>query len=80
MSGQLLSRVRKSVLPQTGDTWKSIAMRELSSMDEASAVSSLQSWNLHVFVRAPAPAGSPREGNPILPSDVIFVEPPLAGE
>ena len=55
-------------------------MRELSSMDEASAVSSLQSWNLHVFMRAPAPAGSPREGNPILPSDVIFVEPPLAGE
>jgi hypothetical protein len=36
----------------------------------------LQSWNLHVFMRPAAPEGSSRHGNPILPSDVIFVEPP----
>ena len=78
MSDDTLSRVRKSILPSEGDNWTSIAKRELADMDEANAVSSLQSWNLHVFMRAPAPEGSPRAGNPVLPSDVIFIEPPLA--
>ena len=73
-----LAIVRKSILPQAGDTWASIAARELPSMKTEDAVSSLQSWNLHVFMRAPAPEGSPRAGNPILPSDVIFIEPPMA--
>jgi len=73
-----LSVVRKSILPEAGDSWASIAGRELPSVSEQEAVSSLQSWNLHVYMRAPAPEGSPRAGNPILPSDVIFVEPPLA--
>ena len=36
----------------------------------------LQSWNLHVDMRAVLGTGGP--GNPILPSDIIFVEPPLA--
>ena len=73
-----LSVVRKSIRPSSGDSWASIAQRELSDMSEKDGVSSLQSWNLHVYMRAPAPEGSPRAGNPILPSDVIFVEPPLA--
>jgi hypothetical protein len=73
-----LSDVRKSILPAAGDTWASIARRELPDLDEKQAVSGLQSWNLHVFMRAPAPEGSSRQGNPILPSDVIFIEPPLA--
>jgi hypothetical protein len=73
-----LSVVRRSILPLPGDTWSSIAARELKSMSEAEGVASLQSWNLHVFMRAPPPPGSAREGNPILPSDVIFVEPPQA--
>ncbi len=73
-----LSRVRKSVLPRPGDTWESIARRELSAVEEATAVSSLQSWNLHVFMRAIGAAGGVRGTNPILPSDVIFVEPPQA--
>lgn len=78
MAAAELSRVRKSVLPQGGDTWDSIAKRELPEMDEAKAVSSLQSWNLHVFMRAAGAAGGVRGNNPILPSDVIFVEAPLA--
>lgn len=80
MSTDTLARVRQSVLPRSGDTWDSIAQRELPERDRSEAVSKLQSWNLHVFMRAPAPEGSPRAGNPILPSDVIFVEPPRAGE
>lgn len=73
-----LSTVRRSIRPEAGDTWGSIAARELPGMDEEPAVQLLQSINLHVFMRPAAPAGSPREGNPILPSDVIFIEPPAA--
>lgn len=76
MPGASLSDVRKSIRPEAGDTWSLIAIRELPDLEEKQAVSQLQSWNLHVFMRAPAPEGSPRAGNPILPSDVIFVEPP----
>ncbi|WP_273183497.1 hypothetical protein [Hyphomonas adhaerens] len=73
-----LTRVRKSILPAAGDTWQSIAKRELSGMNEDEGVSSLQSWNLHVFMRSSGAAGGPKSGNPILPSDVIFVEPPMS--
>jgi len=79
MSNARLKPVRRSILPQPEDTWQSIAKRELSEKPAEDGVSALQSWNLHVFMRAPAPADSPRAGNPILPSDVIFVEPPLKG-
>jgi hypothetical protein len=47
--------------------------------DNEELIGQLQSWNLHVFMRPPAEPGSPHEKNPILPSDVIFLEPPLAG-
>ncbi|MGD8416581.1 MAG: hypothetical protein PVH91_05955 [Pseudomonadales bacterium] len=73
-----LNTVRRSTFPQEGDTWASIAARELAAEDRDAAVSQLQSWNLHVFMRPAAPEGSPRHGNPILPSDVIFLEPPQA--
>lgn len=73
-----LSPVRKSISPMAGDGWAEIARRALPGLPEAEAVGQLQSWNLHVFLRAPAPADSPRAGNPVLPSDVIFIEPPLA--
>jgi len=73
-----LSRVRKSILPAAGDTWQSIASRELSDMKTEEGVSSLQSWNLHVFMRSSGAVGGPKSGNPILPSDVIFVEPPMS--
>lgn len=70
--------VRRSIFPQEGDTWQSIAARELGG-DGEETTGQLQSWNLHVFMRPAAPEGSARAGNPILPSDVIFLEPPKAG-
>ncbi|MEJ2089143.1 MAG: hypothetical protein P8Y69_11870 [Gammaproteobacteria bacterium] len=73
-----LSTVRRSTFPREGDTWQSIAARELPDKETDAAVQALQSWNLHVFMRPAAPEGSPRHGNPILPSDVIFLEPPGA--
>lgn len=75
----MLSKQRKSTFPETADTWQSIAARELPDIDSEQVVGELQSWNLHVFMRPKAPPGSPREGNPILPSDVIFLEAPVAG-
>ncbi len=71
-----LSRVRRSIVPRDGDSWAAIAARELPEVAEDQAVSSLQSWNLHVFTRAFLRTGAPDK--PILPSDIIFVEPPLA--
>ena len=79
MTNESSSPVRRAIHPQAGDTWQSIAARELREQPEEQAVQLLQSLNLHVFMRPAAPAGSPREGNPILPSDVIFLEPPGAG-
>ena len=71
-----LSRVRRSVVPAKGDDWADIARRELPGVDVADGVARLQSWNLHVYMRAVI--GTVGPGNPILPSDIIFVEPPLA--
>lgn len=72
-----MKTVRRSIFPTAEDTWDTIAARELPDMDPAQAVGNLQSWNLHVFARR-TPADSPRAGNPILPSDIIFVEAPSA--
>ena len=74
-----LSETRRWIRPGARDDWQSIAARELSGMPVDDAVSALQSWNFHVFMRPAAPADSPRAGNPILPSDVIFLEAPRAG-
>ena len=68
--------IRRSIFPDEGDSWSSIAARELPDTPEREAADLLQSWNLHVFMRPAASAGSSRHSNPILPSDVIFVEPP----
>ncbi len=76
MSTSPLSTIRRSVFPLAGDSWASIVSRELAGTPEAEGVGLLQSWNMHVFMRAAAPVGSSRHGNPILPSDVIFVEAP----
>ena len=71
-----LSRVRASVVPSIGDTWADIAGRALPGTPATEAVAQLQSWNLHVFMRAARAGGG--QDHPFLPSDVIFIEPPLA--
>lgn len=73
-----LQPVRRSIAPEAQDTWATIAARELPDTPQSEAVQLLQSVNLHVFMRPAAPEGSPRAGNPILPSDIIFLEPPRA--
>ena len=60
------------------DTWASIAERELSDQPQEAAVAQLQSWNLHVFARRVIDDATGEMGNPILPSDILFLEPPLA--
>lgn len=77
MKAATLSEIRRFVHPGGDDTWESIAQRELGNLPPAEAVQKLQSWNLHVFMRPKARIGTARAGNPILPSDVIFVEAPL---
>ena len=76
----MLSAQRRSIHPEAEDTWQSIAARELKDLPQDQALTALQSWNLHVFMRPAAPADSPRAGNPILPSDVIFLEAPVAAK
>ncbi|HAT25495.1 MAG TPA: hypothetical protein DCS89_00655 [Gammaproteobacteria bacterium] len=73
-----LNETRKSIFPEGQDTWESIAQRELPDMGSEEAIGMLQSWNLHVFMRPAAAKDSTRAGNPILPSDIIFVAPPQA--
>lgn len=53
--------------PEPGDTLATIAARELGGPAE----DDLASWNLHLAARAPiGPPGS------LLPSDIVFLEPP----
>ncbi len=72
-----LPPARKFIRPQPEDDWDSIASRELPNIAQEEAVSMLQSWNFHVFMRPAAAADSPRAGDPILPSDIIFLEAPI---
>jgi len=71
-----LNESRKSIFPESQDTWESIALRELPDVGSEEAIGILQSWNLHVYMRPAAAQDSARSGNPILPSDIIFVAPP----
>ena len=70
--------VRRWIFPRNGDDWAAIAARELPGTSPEEAVNLLQSWNLHVFMRPAAAADSAGQRNPILPSDLVFVEPPMA--
>ena len=71
-----MDAARKSIFPIADDSWESIAIREVAALDKEQAISQLQSWNLHVFARRVINDDTGEMGNPILPSDVIFVEPP----
>lgn len=75
---QSAAQRRQSIHPQAGDTWETIAERELSDQPQETAVAQLQSWNLHVFARRIIDDATGEMGNPILPSDILFLEPPLA--
>jgi len=63
--------------PLTDDTWETIAQREMLGTPAEEAVAQLQSWNLHVFARRVIDDSTGQMGNPILPSDLLFLEPPL---
>jgi hypothetical protein len=59
------------VFPNEGDDLAAIAARERPDLD--GGAQQLLSWNLHLAVRAGAgPTGL------VLPSDVVFTEPPPA--
>ncbi len=61
---------RQYVFPQLGDDFAAIAARELVGV--ADAEQQLLSWNLHLAARA----GLGRTVG-LLPSDIVFTEPPL---
>ncbi|HEY3486184.1 MAG TPA: hypothetical protein VGK49_12420 [Ilumatobacteraceae bacterium] len=60
---------RRFVFPQPGDDLAAIAARELPSTEDAEQ--QLLSWNLHLAIRAAM--GRP---GALLPSDIVFTEPP----
>lgn len=60
---------RRFVMPEPGDDLAAIAQRELPDVDDA--VDQLRSWNLHLAARL----GSNRSVG-LLPSDIVFTEPP----
>ena len=61
---------RQHVYPQPGDDLAAIAERALPGVDGGEQ--QLLSWNLHLAARA----GLGRSVG-LLPSDIVFVEPPL---
>lgn len=70
MSSATLSRQRRFILPQPGDSLAAIAARELPGVGAAEAMQQLEAWNLHIFLMR-RPAGL------LTGCDVVFVEPPL---
>ncbi len=64
---QPLSPVRRSCRPIEGDTYESIATRELRAADIPEGVASLRGWNPHL---------GNRRSLDILVSDVVFLEAP----
>jgi hypothetical protein len=67
-----VNAARRFVTPAPGEDWTAIARRVLPDLAPEQAIERLKSWNLHLFARIPP--------GQILGSDVIFVEPPRAGE
>ena len=61
---------RRFVTPRPGDDLDSVAARELPDTDDAAQ--QLLSWNLHLAARA----GLGRSVG-LLPSDIVFLEPPV---
>lgn len=60
---------RRWVQPEPGDTFASIAARELPALPAADALRTLQSWNLHLVLRPGTPGV-------LIGADVVWLEPP----
>jgi hypothetical protein len=63
----VITGVRRFVSPQPDEDLAAIAARELAGVEDADH--RLLSWNLHLAARPGGPAN-------LLPSDIVFVEPP----
>lgn len=62
-----LAPTRRSIRPVAGDTFETVAARELPDLPAEEAVSSLHDWNPHLTRFALAPRA-------LLVSDIIYVE------
>lgn len=60
---------RRYVFPQAGEDLAAVAARELPDVEAAEQ--QLLSWNLHLAARAGL-----RRSVGLLPSDIVFTEPP----
>ncbi len=61
---------RSHTNPRAGETLEGIARRELADRPLDEATRDLQSWNQHLLARI--------RSAELLPSDIVFLEPPLA--
>lgn len=67
-----LPPIRRAARPREGDTFESLAARELPELESEEAVARLAAWNPHLgrlFGSA---------GRPLLVSDLVYLEPPPA--
>lgn len=67
-----LTRQRRFTTPRPDETLEALAARALPEVPLDQAMDQLKGWNLHIFVMRRPPGL-------LLGSDVVFVEPPLAG-
>ncbi len=65
-----LPPVRRVARPREGDTFETLANRELPDLGADEAVALLEAWNPHLG-RAFFPTG-----RPLLVSDLVYLEPP----
>lgn len=65
-----LPPIRRTARPREGDTFESLASRELPELDADEAIELLEAWNPHLG-RAFFPTG-----RPLLVSDLVYLEPP----
>ncbi len=66
-----LSRQRRFVTPEPGETLEALTARALPGEPLEAAAERVKGWNMHIFAMR-QPRGL------LLGSDVVFVEPPLA--
>jgi hypothetical protein len=67
-----ISQGRRYVLPNLNDTLKEVALKHMPEKDQAETVQLLRTWNPHLVEGV----FDQRYREKLLPSDIIFVEPP----